>query len=146
MSMATIPTQTHALLSIPVDSTTDFTVLAGHCANLADAVLHRDDPALREALCRRLAYCLGQLRPTLDESIPPHLIESLTVDERPANSPRFEPDVDLLCDYSRALARLLTEKTLSAEMEPILTGLLFELVSFLADELRTPAGYVPRTG
>jgi len=72
--MATIPTQTHALLSIPFDSTTDFTVLAGHCENLADALLHGADPALR----RRLTYCLGQLRPTLDDAIPPHLIESLT--------------------------------------------------------------------
>jgi len=63
MAMATIPTQTHALLSIPFDSTTDFTVLAGHCENLADALLHSDDPALRQALCRRLTYCLGQLRP-----------------------------------------------------------------------------------
>lgn len=33
--MATIPTHTHALLSIPFDSTTDFTVMAGHCENLA---------------------------------------------------------------------------------------------------------------
>ncbi|TCL03503.1 hypothetical protein EZJ58_1576 [Sodalis ligni] len=138
MSMATIPTQTHALLSIPVDSTTDFTVLAGHCENLADALLHRDEPASRQALCRRLAYCLGQLRPTLDDAIPPHLIESLTVDERPMNSPRFEPDADLLCGYTHALARLLTERTLSAEMEPILTGLLFDLVSYFADELRAP--------
>ncbi|XBS69208.1 hypothetical protein ABK905_22530 [Acerihabitans sp. KWT182] len=90
--MATVPTQTHALLSIPVDSTTDFTVLAGHCANLADAVLHRDDPALREALCRWLAYCLGQLRPTLDDAIPPHLIESLTVDEHPVSCPELSRD------------------------------------------------------
>ncbi|XBS71863.1 hypothetical protein ABK905_10445 [Acerihabitans sp. KWT182] len=136
--MATIPIQIHALLSIPVDSTTDFTVLAGHSENLADALLHRDDPALRAALCRRLAYCLGLLRPTLNDTIPTHLIESLTVDELPTHSPRFEPDADLLCDYSRALARLLTERTLSAEMEPVLAGLMFELVSYLADELRAP--------
>ena len=136
--MATIPTSTHALLSIPFDSTTDFTVLAGHCANLADALLHSDDAAQRQALCRRLAYCLGQLRPTLDDAIPSHLIESLTVDERPMTSPCFEPDADLLCDYSHALARLLTERTLSAEMEPILTGLLFDLVGYFADDLRAP--------
>ncbi|QWA14149.1 hypothetical protein GTU79_09915 [Sodalis ligni] len=39
---------------------------------------------------------------------------------------------------THALARLLTERTLSAEMEPILTGLLFDLVSYFADELRAP--------
>jgi hypothetical protein len=91
MAMATIPTQTHALLSIPFDSTTDFTVLASHCENLADASLHSDDPAQRQALCKRLTDCLAQLRPTLDDAIPPHLIDSLTVDDRPVLSPRFEP-------------------------------------------------------
>jgi hypothetical protein len=136
--MATISTQTHALLSIPFDSTTDFTVLAGHCENLADASLHSDDPAQRQALCKRLTDCLGQLRSTLDDAIPPHLIDSLTVDDRPMTSPRFEPDADVLCEYSQALARLLAERTLSPEMESTLAGLLFELVGYFADELRTP--------
>ncbi|MEA9389308.1 hypothetical protein SJI19_01860 [Acerihabitans sp. TG2] len=96
MAMATIPTQTHALLSIPFDATTDFTVMAGHCENLADASLHCDDPAQRPALCQRLTDCLAQLRPMLDDAIPPHLIERLIVDERPITSPRFEPEADLL--------------------------------------------------
>jgi hypothetical protein len=136
--MATIPNQTHALLSIPFNSTTDFTVLAGHCENLADASLHSDDPAERQALCKRLTACLAQLRPTLDDAIPPHLIDSLTVDDRPMTSPRFEPDVDLLCEYSQALARLLTERTISPEMDSTLAGLLFDLVVYFADELRAP--------
>jgi len=136
--MATIPTQTHALLSIPFDSTTDFTVLASHCENLADALLHSDDPAQRQALCGRLDLCLAQLRPTLADAIPPPLIESLTVDARPMISPRFEPDADLLCGYAQALARLLTERKLSPEMETTLAGLLFDLVAYFADELRAP--------
>jgi len=122
MAMATIPTQTHALLAIPFDSTTDFTVLAGHCENLADALLHSDDPAQRQAFSQRLTECLTQLRPTLDDAIPAHLIDSLTVDERPVATPRFEPEADLLCDYSQALARLLAERRLSPEMEPTLTA------------------------
>jgi len=138
MAMATIPTQTHALLSIPFDSTTDFTVLAGHCENLADASLNSDDPAQRQALCKRLTDCLAHLRPTLDDAIPPHLIDSLTVDARPITSPRFEPDADVLCGYSQTLAQLLTERTLSPEMESTLAGLLFELVVYFADELRAP--------
>jgi len=138
MAMVTIPTQTHALLAIPFDSTTDFTVLAGHCENLADALLHSDDPAQRQALCGRLDLCLAQLLPTLDDAIPPHLIDSLTVDERPITSPRFEPDADLLCGYSQTLAQLLTEHRLSPEMEPTLAGLLFDLVAYFADELRAP--------
>ncbi len=136
--MATIPTQTHALLSIPFDSATDFTVLAGHCENLADALPQSGDPAQRQKLCARLDLCLAQLRPTLDDAIPSHLIESLTVDDRPRTSPRFEPDADLLCGYGQALARLLAERALSPEMEPVLGGLLFDLVVYFADELRAP--------
>ncbi len=138
MAMATIPTQTHALLSIPFDATTDFTVLAGHCENLADASLHCVDAAQRPALCKRLTDCLAQLRPLLDDAVPPHLIECLTVDKRPLTSPRFEPEADLLCGYSHALAQLLTERRLSPEMEPVFAGLLFELVVYFADELRAP--------
>lgn len=136
--MATIPTQTHALLSIPFDSITDFTVLAGYCENLADALLQSDDPAQRQAVYERLDLCLAQLRPTLDDAIPPHLIESLTVGDLPLTLPRFEPDADLLCGYSQALARLLKEGMLAPEMESILAGLLFDLVVYFAEELRAP--------
>ena len=136
--MATIPTQTHALLPIPFDSTTDFTVLAGHCENLVDGLLQSEDPAQRQAFSQRLSDGLAQLRPTLDDAIPPHLIERLTVNERPMTTPRFEPEVDLLCGYGQALARLLSERRLSPEMEPTLAGLLFDLVVYFADELRAP--------
>lgn len=48
--MATIPTQTHPLLAVPFNATTDFTVLADHCENFADILIESDDPALRLAL------------------------------------------------------------------------------------------------
>ncbi len=85
-----------------------------------------------------LTDCLTQLRPTLDHAIPSHLIDSLAVDEQPITSPRFEPEADLLCGYGQALARLLAERTLSPDMEPILAGLLFDLVVYFAEELRAP--------
>ena len=53
--MATIPTQTHPLLSVPFNAATDFTVLASHCENFADTLIESDDPALRLALYGRLA-------------------------------------------------------------------------------------------
>ena len=52
--MATIPTQTHPLLSVPFNAATDFTILADHCENFADTLIESDDPALRLALCGRL--------------------------------------------------------------------------------------------
>ena len=86
-TMATIPIQTHPLLAVPFNATTDFTVLADHCENFAETLIENDDPTLKMALCGRLNACLTRLQPTLLEPVPPHLIESLTVDILPANSP-----------------------------------------------------------
>ncbi|EJU8567141.1 hypothetical protein N5V91_002387 [Salmonella enterica] len=136
--MATIPAQIHPLLSVPFNATTDFTVLATHCENFAETLMESDDPALRLALCGRLAACLSLLRPTLNDPIPPHLIESLTVDFLPATHPRFEPGSELLCDYSLTLVQLLTGRALLPKMERTLTGLLCELVWYFAAELNAP--------
>jgi hypothetical protein len=86
-TMATIPTQTHPLLSVPFNAATDFTVLASHCENFAETLIENDDPTLKMALCGRLNACLTLLQPTLLEPVTPHLVESLTVDTFPANSP-----------------------------------------------------------
>lgn len=85
--MATTPIQTHPLLSVHFNVATDFTVLASHCENFAETLIENDDPALKMALCGRLNAALTLLQPTLLEPVPSHLIESLTVDTLPANSP-----------------------------------------------------------
>ncbi|WP_182937429.1 hypothetical protein [Klebsiella quasipneumoniae] len=131
--------QTPPLLAVPFNATTDFTILADHCENFADTLIESDDPALRLALCGRLAACLSLLRPTLNDPIlPPHLIESLTTNTLPASSTCFEPGSELLCDYSLTLAQLLTGRALLPKMEQTLTGLLCELVWCFAAELKTP--------
>ncbi|WP_213991171.1 hypothetical protein [Sodalis sp. dw_96] len=136
--MANTPIQTYQLIPLPFSSATDFTVLADYCEHYAESLLENSDPAQRQGLCCRLAACLDLLQPTLEDPIPPHLIDSLTVDDLPLTSPRFEPDSDLLCGYCLVLVRLLTERVVLPQMEKILTGLLFDLVSYLADELRAP--------
>lgn len=136
--MATIPTQIHPILAVPFSAATDFTVLAGHCEHFAEILIESDDPALRLALCGPLATCLALLRPTLNQPIPRHLFENLTVDTLPAVSPCFAPDSELFCDYCFTLAQLLTKQALSPEAERILTGLLAELVWYFAAELKAP--------
>ncbi|EBD0848693.1 hypothetical protein FHN97_05115 [Salmonella enterica] len=136
--MATIPTQTHPLLTVPFSADTDFTVLADYCDRFTAALIETDDPALRLALCGRLSACLTLLRPTLNDPIPPHLSECLTVDTLPADVPRFEPDSESLCDYCLALAQLLTGNTLSPGMAQTLGGLLADLVWYFADNMRAP--------
>ncbi|EGK3926894.1 hypothetical protein IPA58_003671 [Escherichia coli] len=136
--MATIPIQTHPLLAVPFNAATDFTVLADHCENFAETLIESDDPVLRLALCGRLAACLTLLQPTLNDPIPSHLTDSLTVDALPADMPRFVPDAELLCDYSLTLAQLLIGQGMQPKVEQTITGLLCELVWYFAAEMKAP--------
>ncbi|SUX95990.1 Uncharacterised protein [Citrobacter youngae] len=63
--MATIPAQTHPLLSVPFNAATDFTVLAEHCKQFAEILIEHDDPMLKMALCGRLNACLRLLQSSL---------------------------------------------------------------------------------
>ncbi|ESE86526.1 hypothetical protein [Salmonella enterica] len=136
--MATIPTQTHPLLAIPFNAATDFTVLAGHCETFAETLIESKDPILKMALCGRLNACLTLLRPTLLEPIPPHLVESLTVDTLPANSPRFDPECTELCRYCLALTQMLAGQGFYSEIEKHLSCLLYELINYFAAEIKAP--------
>jgi hypothetical protein len=45
--------------------------------------MESDNLGERRAFCYHLAGCLNLLYPTLNDPIPPHLIENLTVDQLP---------------------------------------------------------------
>ena len=142
--MATTPTQTqtqtseNSPLTLSFDINTDFTVLADYCERFADSLIESAKPGERRVLCYRLAECLEILSLTLNDPIPEHLIESFTVDSIPAQVPTFEPDPDDLCRYCLTLANILNNHNFSVMEEKVLTGLLFELTGYFADELRTP--------
>lgn len=136
--MATILDQTHTLLTVPFSTDTDFTLLADYCDRFAETLIETDDPAQRLALCGRLAACLALLRPTLNDPVPPHLVDSLTVDTLPVTSPVFAPGFDLVCEYSETLAQLLLSRVLSPQAEQTMTGLLAELVWYFAVGLKAP--------
>lgn len=127
-----------ALLAFPLHATTDFTVLATYSEHIAEALMESDKPAQQLALYERLAACLTRLRATLHDPIPPHLIESLTVNALPTRTPRFEPGSELLCDYSLTLTRLLIGQTLRPNIEQTLTGLLCDLTCYFTAELKAP--------
>ncbi|ECD9325761.1 hypothetical protein CSO42_003247 [Salmonella enterica subsp. houtenae] len=136
--MATTLNPTHPLLSIPFSADTDFTVLATHCDKLALILAKCDDPALRMAFCGRLAAALTLLRPQLYDPIPPHLMDSLTVEALPARFPAFEPDANTLCDYCQTLAQVLLCRTFPPQLEEQLNWLLSELVEYFAAEINAP--------
>ncbi|MDM2738262.1 hypothetical protein OGY35_23200 [Citrobacter sp. Ct235] len=136
--MATTLTPIHPLLAIPFNAATDFTVLANYCENFAETLIENDDPALKMALCGRLNACLTLLQPTLLEPIPPHLIESLTVDTLPATAPRFEPECTELCHYCLALIQTLAGQGFSSETGKYLSWLLYDLINYFAAEMKAP--------
>lgn len=136
--MATTLNQTHPLLTLPFTADTDFTVLADHCEHFTDAMLECDDTALKLALSGRLAICLRLLKSTLNSPVPPHLIESLTVNALPDTSARFEPDSESLCHYCQTLVQLLMEQKLSSETTPVVIELLAELVWYFSAGLKAP--------
>ncbi|EEC0297173.1 hypothetical protein YV76_004693 [Salmonella enterica subsp. enterica] len=136
--MATILTPDSDLLSVPFSAATEFTELADHCDRFAETLIECHDPALKMALYGRIRACLAILSPTLNEPIPSHLVDSLTLDDLPTSFPRFEPDPEQLCQYCLALLQILTEQAQGSETEQPLTGLLCELVWFFAAKLKAP--------
>ncbi|WP_226570894.1 hypothetical protein [Mangrovibacter yixingensis] len=135
--MATILTLGSHLLSVPFSAATDFTELATYCEHFAQTMLESDDPALKMALLARLNAALALLRPTLDDPIPPHLLEQFVADVLP-EAPVFEPSPELLCDYCLALTQVLTLQGLPPETGQSLAGLLAELVWHFAGNLKAP--------
>ncbi|TKU00252.1 hypothetical protein FDW89_12575 [Citrobacter sp. wls830] len=136
--MATILTQTHPLLAVPFNAATDFTVLAGHCETFAETLIESNDPTLKMALCGRLNACLSLLQPTLLEPVPPHLVESLTVDTLPVSPPRFDPECTELCHYCIALTQTLSGQGFASEAEKYLSWLLYDLINYFAAEMKAP--------
>lgn len=136
--MATIPTRTHPLLTVPFSATTDFTVLADHCERFAQTLIEDDDPTLKMALCGRLNACLTLLQPGLLDPIPAHLIESLTVDTPPEDLPRFVPECTQLCGYCLALTHTLAGQGLASETEKHLNWLLYDLINVFTAGIKAP--------
>lgn len=136
--MATTLNHAHPLLAVPFSATTDFTVLADHCESFAETLIESHDPTLKMALCGRLNACLALLQPTLLEPIPPHLVESLTVDTLPVSSPRFDPECTDLCRYCIALTQMLAGRGFSSEVEKCLSWLLYDLINYFAAQMKAP--------
>ncbi|END7347852.1 hypothetical protein ABMT96_003329 [Escherichia coli] len=136
--MATTLTAECNLLVIPFSAATNFTTLADYCEHFAETIIECHDLALKMAPCGRLSTCLALLRPTLNEPIPPHLIDGFITNDLPNVSPGFEPDAGSLCDYCLALTQILNGHALLPETETTLTGLLCDLVWYFADGLKAP--------
>lgn len=136
--MATILTPIHALIARPFNHLTDFIELADNCERYVEAMVEADDPRDKLALCERLSTSLSLLMPTLNEPIPPEMVDVLTIDTLPTHLPVFEPETDTLCRYCQELTQMTMSGMLTSEQQRVIEDLLFELVSYFSDRLKVP--------
>jgi len=136
--MATILTPIHTLITRPFNHLTDFIELADNCERYVEAMVEVDDPRDKLALCGRLSTSLSLLMPTLNDPVPPEMVDILTIDTLPTHLPVFEPETDTLCRYCQELTQLTMSGMLTSEQQRVIEDLLFELVSYFSDRLKAP--------
>lgn len=136
--MATTLNPTHPLLTIQLDSTTDFTTLVDYCDKFIDALINSEELSIKMALCCRLNVCLTLLQSTLDEPIPPHLVKCFITNKTPPSLPRFDFECTELCQHCITLTQFLAELGFSNEKGKSLIWLLNDLINYFVAEMRAP--------
>ena len=128
------------LLKTPLGATHDLFQVLDACQHYVDALIENDDNTERMALCGRLLAALEVLKVALNAPLPAHLIERLTVDVAEPDNYRgpLSTDSETLREYCSALTILLLQRQQSPEQEEQITGLLFELINLLVEDLKTP--------
>ena len=128
------------LLKTPLHNALDLFQVLDYCQYFADSLTENDDHTERMALSGRLCAGLELLRVVLKAPLPKHLIERLTVDAAEPDNYRcpLTTDSETLREYCAALTMLLLQGQPSIEQEEHITGLLFEMVTVLADDLKAP--------
>ncbi|MEW7312682.1 hypothetical protein AB1E22_08155 [Buttiauxella gaviniae] len=128
------------LLKTPLGATMDLFQVLESCQQHVDALIENDNNTECMALCGRLLAGLEVLKYALKAPLPAHLIERLTVDVAEPDNYRgaLSTDSETLREYCVALTILLLQRQQSSEQEEHITGLLFELVNVLVEDLKTP--------
>jgi hypothetical protein len=128
------------LLKIPLGASHDLFQVLDACEAYVDELIENEDITERMALCGRLLAGLEVLRTVLKEPLPEHLIQQLTVedDNFNDNSHALCSDSETIREYCQGMTIILLNQQNTAESQQQITGLLFELIHLLADDLKTP--------
>lgn len=128
------------VLSCPISGESDLLALAALSESLVDALIECEHGITRLALCGRLVCVLEGLKHALEMPIPPHCIDALTGTTQEVDASPFllGAESQTLRGYCHGLALLLLSGALLPETEKMVTGLLFDLVNHLKDDLRRP--------
>lgn len=128
------------LLKTPLGATHDLFQLLNQCQRYVDGLIENDNHVVCMALCGRLLAGLNVLKFTLKSPLPEYLIESLTTDMTKPDDYRcpLSTDSETLCEYCTSLTMLLLNQQESADQVENITGMLFEMVNLLAEDLKAP--------
>ncbi|MDJ0034791.1 hypothetical protein QM637_02890 [Pantoea allii] len=128
------------LLKTPLGTTHDLFQVLDTCVRYVDALVECNDIADRMALCGRLLAALEVLKVLLDKPLPEHLIKRLTLekgDDRACRS-RDSIDSEEMRQYCSALTLVLLNQQAPANLQKHITGLLFQMVNIMTDDLTAP--------
>jgi len=129
------PQYNNALLS-PITASMDLFQLLNVCESLADELIECQTEIEQQALCGRIAHCLEVMKTTFDQPLPTHLVERLTVEKEVKIE--VNHDSEILRQYCHALTQTLLSRAHALEVNRALTGMLFELLNELVEDLQAP--------
>lgn len=128
------------LIKAPLGASHDLFELLEASQAYVDELVECKDVTDCMALCGRLLAGLEVLKSALEAPLPDHLIQQLTVEDN-----YFKNNTHSICDdsesirgYCSALTVVLLTRQSSVETQQHITGLLFELIHLLAEDLKTP--------
>ncbi len=128
------------LLKKPQGATMDLFQVLDSCQHYADGLIENDNLTECMALCGRLLAGLEVLKSVLKAPLPAHLIEKLTLKENETSDYRTPLSIDseTLREYCVALTIALLNNQDLPEQREQMTGMLYEMISVLAEDLKAP--------
>lgn len=128
------------LIKAPIGASHDLFELLEACQAYVDELVESKDATDCMALCGHLLAGLEVLKSALEAPLPEHLIQQLTVEDNDFknNTHPICDDSESIREYCRALTVVLLTRQSSMEIQQQITGLLFELIHLLAEDLKTP--------
>ncbi|MCT4710693.1 hypothetical protein MUA04_10895 [Enterobacteriaceae bacterium H11S18] len=109
------------------------------CELLTGVMLESQNPVEYRAACKCLNICLASLEIAFTRQLSAVRIAELTCD-KPVEiiNTHFHQQSEMLRQYCQALAGVLLNTPLPEQTNITLTGLLFELTDYMAEDLRAP--------
>ncbi|WP_202306728.1 hypothetical protein [Dryocola clanedunensis] len=109
------------------------------CELLTGVMLESQNPTEYRAACKCLNICLSSLENAFTQPLSASRIAQLTSDEPVERiNTHFHQQSELLRQYCLALAEVLLNAALPQQTNKKLTGLLYDLTDYMAEDLRAP--------